>query len=51
MDEEMNEDKKSVKSIEDQFYNDFEFFEEEPIDPFLNFEGNFKKRDEHEASE
>ena len=47
----MNEDKKSVKSIEDQFYNDFEFFEEEPIDPFLNFEGNFKKRDEHEASE
>lgn len=47
MDDEANEDRKSLQSIEDQFYNDFEFFEEEPIDPFLNFQGNFKKREQN----
>lgn len=36
MDEE-DFDKQSMKSIENQFYDDFKFLGEEPADPFLNF--------------
>ena len=39
------------KMIEDQFYNDFKFLEEDPMDPFLNFEGNFKKKNDNEIME
>ena len=40
----MEEDKKSVRSIEDQFYNDFEFLLENPADPFLNLDCDFKRK-------
>ena len=42
---------RSIQSIQDQFYNDFEFLGEEPADPFLNFEGNFKKKHDGDDKE
>ena len=47
----IEEDKKSVKSIEDQFYNDFEFLLENPADPFLNLDCDFKRKNFEESNQ
>lgn len=49
MDEEPND--QSIKSIVNQFYSDFEFFVNEEADPFLDFEGDFRKKDLDESDQ
>ena len=47
----MDDDRKSVKSIEDQFQNDFEFLLDDVQDPFLNLEYDFKRKKNEEENQ